>query len=733
MATRKTLVAGLVLGALTLFSIGILSGSDLAADQGSRYSTPSGSVQIMIGETGFDPAVVTVTLGTEVVWYNSTSLTQTLQSGSPQRTYLPLVATESGDDGGAGRSSALKATRPHLADSETFTATLPPGGAFAYLFTTTGRHSCFLVNSPQFIGYVIVQEPPATPTPTGTPAPTQIPPPSLLEITQGIQQPDNSVPLIADRPTFGRLTLTSTTAYSNVSAWLSGYSTSDYQPLPGSPVAALNNPRTLAPTADRGNLDDTFNFELPSAWLTGEVQLRALASDESSTFSFSGGPATAQFIHADPLSVTIVPIAYTCTSGGSGTTTPAAPYDYLTDFTYRVYPVPSIETSTHAAIPYAGPCTAGGMPNPAGGDWGNMLDAVTTVWLGGGTPYSYYYGLVEIDCSGGCIAGIGWLGVYKAAVGFNGFGPEHIDASETHAHEVGHNHGRFHAPGCSAAGVDPSFPYVYDWKGYIVNNAHQNYGFDINDLTIYPYTAYYDVMSYCTPYWISDYTYEALLAHSQAHRIQGSHPASRGPALLLSGRIESDGSEITFRPAYVLDIPTRLPDPGDYTIELLDVSGGVIADYPFSPTVVLADSLIEAAGYESLEFHVTLPYAKEIAAVRVRRGDTILGTLRPGTQAPSLSAAPVAFNVDEAAARVNWSAADPDGDSVHYLVRASTDSGATWQVIGVNLANPSIELRAEDFGGREVLVQVFATDGLHTSSVILGPFAVPAGGEPLNR
>ncbi|NQU21447.1 MAG: hypothetical protein HQ567_09200 [Candidatus Nealsonbacteria bacterium] len=48
--------------------------------------------------------------------------------------------------------------------------------------------------------------------------------------------------------------------------------------------------------------------------------------------------------------------------------------------------------------------------------------------------------------------------------------------------------------------------------------------------------------------------------------------------------------------------------------------------------------------------------------------------------------------------------------------------------IGVNLAVPSIELRAEDFGGREVLVQVFASDGLHTSSVILGPFAVPAGG-----
>ena len=126
-------------------------------------------------------------------------------------------------------------------------------------------------------------------------------------------------------------------------------------------------------------------------------------------------------------------------------------------------------------------------------------------------------------------------------------------------------------------------------------------------------------------------------------------------------------------------------------------------------------------------------YAKEIVAVRVRRGDTILGVLRPGAHAPSLSAGPGAFSADEALARVNWSAADPDGDDVHYLVRASTDGGAAWQVIGVNLGAPHIELRAEDFGGREVLLQVFASDGLHTSSMMLGPFAVPAGGEPLNH
>ena len=31
---------------------------------------------------------------------------------------------------------------------------------------------------------------------------------------------------------------------------------------------------------------------------------------------------------------------------------------------------------------------------------------------------------------------------------------------DTISHEMGHNHGRNHAPGCNAAGVDMNFPYA---------------------------------------------------------------------------------------------------------------------------------------------------------------------------------------------------------------------------------------------------------------------------------
>jgi hypothetical protein len=136
----------------------------------------------------------------------------------------------------------------------------------------------------------------------------------------------------------------------------------------------------------------------------------------------------------------------------------------------------------------------------------------------------------------------------KAAVGYNGFGPQHLGASETHAHEVGHNHGRWHAPGCGASQPDPSYPYVSDGKGYIGNTAFQNYGFDIQEQSVYPYDSTYDMMSYCGPEWISDYTYEALWAYdrSQAATISKEAPPEYG--LMISGWIDPASNQAMLHP-----------------------------------------------------------------------------------------------------------------------------------------------------------------------------------------
>jgi hypothetical protein len=108
-------------------------------------------------------------------------------------------------------------------------------------------------------------------------------------------------------------------------------------------------------------------------------------------------------------------------------------------------------------------------------------------------------------CGQGCVAGIGYVTDTTsfsrhahAALGLS-FGDE--PSAQTMAHEVGHNHGREHAPCGGAAQPDPSFPYAgakIGWWGYQAPEK------------LYDPAKATDIMGYCDNVWASDYTYQAL-------------------------------------------------------------------------------------------------------------------------------------------------------------------------------------------------------------------------------
>ena len=125
---------------------------------------------------------------------------------------------------------------------------------------------------------------------------------------------------------------------------------------------------------------------------------------------------------------------------------------------------------------------------------------------------------------------------------------------------------------------------------------------------------------------------------------------------------------------------------------------------------------------------MALPYVDGIATMRVRRGAATLALREAGLRKPSLAAGSAAPSRDGQSVVVRWSGSDGDGETPVYMVRVSVDGGAAWQTIGVNLSAPSIRLSRADFGGESVLVEVLSTDGLHTSSLMLGPYDVPASG-----
>jgi hypothetical protein len=125
----------------------------------------------------------------------------------------------------------------------------------------------------------------------------------------------------------------------------------------------------------------------------------------------------------------------------------------------------------------------------------------------------YYYGLLKPQdtfnafCGNGCTTGIGYVGdsnsgSYRAAMGV---GYTDRISAQTMAHEIGHNHGRNHAPcvanGGSISGVDPNYPFPDGRTGII--------GYDARTKVLLSATGT-DLMGYCSNVWLSEYTYGAI-------------------------------------------------------------------------------------------------------------------------------------------------------------------------------------------------------------------------------
>jgi hypothetical protein len=539
--------------------------------------------------------------------------------------------------------------------------------------------------------------------------------PSDLEVTQVVQQPGNPVLLIEGRATFVRYTLTDATAHTGVNAYLHG--SRGGSPLPGSPISAMNNPRTLEASANRADWNDTFNFELPASWTSGTVELWGAASNGGS-YDIVEGPVMVSFSPSNPLPLMVVPIAYTCTSGGTGTTTPSgSPYAYLDDVAYKYYPVPSTDLDMHAPVSYSGPCY-NGQPYPSynttdGGDWYDMLYLITNLWNTEGRPNRYYYGLVQIYCGGSCIAGLGWVGGSKAAVGWNG--GSQYSASGTHAHELGHNHGLPHAPGCGAGNPDPLYPYA---NGKIGDAANPNFGYDIITDAIRVYSSYYDFMTYCSSDWISDYNYEKLYQHHQAQgdiSLDLIHPPDG--TLLISGSLRPDGS-VSIRPAFHLDVPAATPQMGDYTLELRDGAGAVLAEHPFGMTTIAVDGVGGAQGGESRAFSLSIPYTSGVESITVSRAGTKLGTRQASGVDPREAFGSASARFESGSVQAAWGARA----GLTYLVRLSLDGGGTWQTVAAGLKHPALDLpMPAGTSPMDLRLEIYASDGVHTERLDFGP------------
>lgn len=261
----------------------------------------------------------------------------------------------------------------------------------------------------------------------------------------------------------------------------------------------------------------TFNFMLDSGVLTGSLNYSVELFEAKADADFGEPHMNAVWPEsgmvriaeqaAQTLKVVLVPIRYNADGSGREPDTSASQVEIYRETFQAIYPASVIDVEVRAAVNWGDEVSAYGQ------GWGDLLSGLQNLrYQDNASDQTYYYGIFTPAssyynyCNRGCVAGLSTLATdyrYASMRTSLGLGFSGEEAADTMLHELGHAHGREHAP-CGLGGQSSD-------NGYPNGNANlDQWGFDMRSTNLLSPNAYKDMMSYCSPIWVSAYTYNSL-------------------------------------------------------------------------------------------------------------------------------------------------------------------------------------------------------------------------------
>ena len=343
---------------------------------------------------------------------------------------------------------------------------------------------------------------------------------------------------------------------------------------------------TDAKTIHRSSSDDdlttTFDFSLPDSLVNPSTTFSLTVwrddTGEELRYPASGGARALPASNGGVVHVTMVPIQYDADDSHRLPNLNDVQLARFHDTLYKMYPTRLVEVAVHD------PMLWNQAIDPMGAGWDEVLTAVADLRAREAPPDNAYYvaafepapTISKFCDQGGCILGIAPLAgpddVDLRVAAVLGYGGE--QAPNTLLQELGHAMGREHADCGGADAPDPKFPY----PGAGIGAA----GYDIVAQTLVDPNANFDFMGYCSPVWISDYTYGALfnrIAHVSKNVDESPWMAPTQPQK-MSMRVVHVGPDGTTRLGRALRITP--PRGATRTVSLATRSGGARRlDVPF--------------------------------------------------------------------------------------------------------------------------------------------------------
>lgn len=397
-------------------------------------------------------------------------------------------------------------------------------------------------------------------------------------VNQGTQTLTGTVPLIPGRPGLLRIFVEA----SEPNAPLPEVRVTLHQG--GIPLRTLTTRRpTLgsAPTETlESGLTQSWDVVLPEDLITLGLEWTVAVDPDHevpvvtrrwSSFPENGGRAAPPFQPMPEFRVRFIPLRDTQT-GNTGDLTPANLPNYM-EATRRMLPL-------GADTVYIGTTFTTSLYS-ADGRIRSVLNELRVVWLAAPHRDEYYHGIFP---GSGPLAFSGIA--YRPS---NPRSPAPIAMSSdrfpgapfTVAHEFGHNFGVRHAPCGNPAGPDPLYPYFDATLGVV--------GWDRGTNTLMSPSGNRDLMSYCSPRWVSDYNYLLMMSwrlEAPAGVSGVGVPAERpSDGVLIWGQIGSEG--VTLEPVVSLRALPFLPTgEGPYLLEVLGSGGTLLFGSRFTPDPV---------------------------------------------------------------------------------------------------------------------------------------------------
>ena len=581
-----------------------------------------------------------------------------------------------------------------------------------------------------------------------------------MEVTQGIQNMANDVPLVAEKTTYVRVYPAVDLADTpHVTMRLRGFG-GGFE-LPGSPLQPIWPELTVDKEGGhREHMADSFLFYLPKSWRTGTVELRAEINPgtvipESDTGNNTLS-RTVSFTPKDPVCVVFIPVR---THGSPASTDMPGFFSIIGRFV-SLWPIPDIRGYTQDEdIAFQG--LSGNEPYTLPDDNNWVISKMGWRWFWTSYPcnQTYFVGMVSPDTDTGDTLGYAnyvlptsWVKMEAGTIpGYFGHPWYESRGGFTMAHEMSHNHNGW--PGDRWKHVDcpkgqvpdltSVYPTNYDSCHLDVLGPANHYGFDpwVDPHSIIPPEAAADYMSYAEPKWISDYNYKGMFNELDNAAAAGESEASPAPValpqadeyLVVSGAITptlgTARLDPGFRIAEALAPGTTLGNllaqqteaaannpAAAYTFQLVDAGGTPLYTQMFDPEPAIVPDPGNAPDPVQL-FHLGATWNASTAQVRILEGATVLATLDVSPNAPQVTVLqPNGGNVVADSLAIEWTASDADADRLFYTVQYSPDNGATWRAVATDLLDTSLTLNSTQGlpASTQALIRVIATDGVNT-------------------